>query len=327
LSAVQGHLRYDELRARTDGPSGSSWGIFGDGDEYGTLNFLTPERVAAAARCIRRGAVFNLDYPLDAFPAPVRSRQTPRHSVYDLGPFGRSAQETDVLDDCLDNFYPQGSSHLDGLRHVRNVEHGFYGGAPRAELVPGESRLGIGRWAERGIAGRGVLIDVARYREGLGTPLDHLACEEIGPDLLRETLASQETELEPGDMVLLRTDCPAHLVRHAGDDASAIRTAGLAQTIATVAWLWDNEVALIAADNLAVEATPPLKTTEFGEGRAGRLHPQLIPLLGMAVGELWRLDGLAADCAADGVYEFFLVVKPLNLTGGVGSPANATAIK
>jgi len=50
-------------------------------------------------------------------------------------------------------------------------------------------------------------------------------------------------------------------------------------------------------------------------------------MLGMVVGELWRLDELADDCEADGVYDCMLVVKPLNVIGGVGSPPNATAIK
>ena len=45
------------------------------------------------------------------------------------------------------------------------------------------------------------------------------------------------------------------------------------------------------------------------------------------MGELWKLDDLAADCAADGIYEFFLTYKPLNLVGGVGSPPNALAFK
>jgi hypothetical protein len=57
------------------------------------------------------------------------------------------------------------------------------------------------------------------------------------------------------------------------------------------------------------------------------MHQQLIALLGMAIGELWRLDELAEDCARDGIYEFLVVSKPLNLVGGVGSPANAVAIK
>ena len=57
------------------------------------------------------------------------------------------------------------------------------------------------------------------------------------------------------------------------------------------------------------------------------LHRQMIALLGLAIGELWKLDALAEDCAADGVYEMLLTAKPLNVLGGVGSPPNALAIK
>ena len=42
---------------------------------------------------------------------------------------------------------------------------------------------------------------------------------------------------------------------------------------------------------------------------------------------MWDLDALADDCARDGVYECLLVSSPLNLYQGVGSPANALAIK
>jgi len=47
----------------------------------------------------------------------------------------------------------------------------------------------------------------------------------------------------------------------------------------------------------------------------------------MPIGELWYLESLAADCAADGVYEFMFTSAPLNILGGVGSPPNAIAIK
>jgi hypothetical protein len=57
------------------------------------------------------------------------------------------------------------------------------------------------------------------------------------------------------------------------------------------------------------------------------MHWRLIPLLGLPIGELWDLDALAADCAADGAYEFLFTSAPLNVPGGVGSPPNAIAIK
>jgi hypothetical protein len=53
----------------------------------------------------------------------------------------------------------------------------------------------------------------------------------------------------------------------------------------------------------------------------------VIPNIGLLVGEMWDLDALAADCAHDGVYEFFLSAAPLPITGAVGSPLNPLAVK
>ncbi len=79
------------------------------------------------------------------------------------------------------------------------------------------------------------------------------------------------------------------------------------------------------------------RLTELGRPGAPGLHGDDIPaflwdnriaaIAAMPLGELWRLDELADDCAADGVYETLLVSEPLNLRGGAGSPANALALK
>ena len=313
---------YAELRDQIDVPPGASWRVFGDGDTDGTLNFLTPERVAAARECVQQGAVFNLDYALDAFPGPARFRLAPSHEIFPL-PVPDAGEV--VLDDRICDFYPQASSHIDSLRHCGHPEFGLYGGTPRSALRPGEGPLGVDGWAERGIVGRGVLIDVARLRERQGRPLDHAAEEPIDLALLEEALTAQGATRRPGDMLLLRTGATDHIRRHQHDDATAIRNAGLARSRQLVAWLWDTQVALIASDNFAVESMA--SPSDFGDGYVGSLHCQLIPLLGMVLGELWNLDALAEDCATNGRYEFMLVVSPLFLRGGVGSPANATAIK
>jgi hypothetical protein len=82
-------------------------------------------------------------------------------------------------------------------------------------------------------------------------------------------------------------------------------------------------VAAIAADNPAVEAWPP---AAFDDPDAF-LHRRLLPLLGLPLGELWDLDALADDCAADSVHVCLLTSAPLNVRGGVASPPNALAIK
>jgi hypothetical protein len=100
---------------------------------------------------------------------------------------------------------------------------------------------------------------------------------------------------------------------------------GVAHTEAVCEYLWNSHAAAIAADNFAVEVFPA--DYDPAAHPFGFLHHVLIGLFGMALGELWWLADLARDCAADGVYEAFLVSAPLNAPGGIGSPASAVAIK
>jgi hypothetical protein len=109
---------YAELLDRTDAPPGTAWGVFGPDDELGTLNLLTPERALAAARLVQRGEVFALNWAIE-LPDPHPFRQPPRRNQLGFG-VGR--------DDWLDNFYLQGSSQWDSLRHIAHPRHGFYNG-------------------------------------------------------------------------------------------------------------------------------------------------------------------------------------------------------
>jgi kynurenine formamidase len=85
-------------------------------------------------------------------------------------------------------------------------------------------------------------------------------------------------------------------------------------------FLWDSGAAAVAADNPTVEVAP-------GDHRIGSLHRRLIPMLGFAVSELLDLERLADLSAADGRWDFLFVASPLNMPGGIGSPANALAIR
>jgi kynurenine formamidase len=303
---------YAELLARTDAPPGTSWGLFGARDELGTLNLLTPERARASAALVRTGQVFSLNWNVE-LPDPSPFRKPPiRHQV-GIGSVGR--------DDWMDRFYLQGSSQWDGLRHIAHPRHGFYNGVP-AERVddPSSDTLGIHLVARRGIVGRGVLLDVARHvRFG--------ADEEfaITADLLDEVASSQGVAIEPGDVVLVRTGWTGWYAGLSQEERNAVGMTrpqpGLAPVERTAEWLWDRQVAAVAADNLALETMP----LHFEEGRC--LHFWLIPCLGMPIGELWWLDDLATACAADGRWAFQLVSAPLNVRGGVGSPPNALAIR
>ena len=103
---------------------------------------------------------------------------------------------------------------------------------------------------------------------------------------------------------------------------------GIAQSQEAIDWFADHRVALAASDTFALERFPAVAHSPYGaDTNHGMMHQELIALLGLPIGELWKLDDLSLDCAADQRYQCLLTVKPLNLVGGVGSPANATTIK
>jgi len=310
--------RYADLPVVSEAPPGSAWGVFGHDDQLGTLNLLTAARRAAAASLVRRGATFNLDLPLDlprrAFFPP---RRPPHHQVLGKGTLGR--------DEFLDGLYTQHSSQWDGLWHVRHPAHGFYGWTSDADADDPRGRLGIEHFSAAGIVGRGVLLDVARFLARRGQPLAPDAYYALPAALLDNVAEAEGVELRPGDILLMRTGVDSWIrsgapAGPADEPVEDYQGPGLEQGNPTLAWLWDRHVAAVVSDNLAVEAWPPPSMDEF-------LHFQAIPLLGLVFGELFDLEALAENCAADGVYEVCFMAKPLMLRGGVGSTANALALK
>ena len=318
--------RYGDLLERDDAPPGSSWGLFGRDDQHGTLNFITPYAVRRAAALVKRGETFGLDCLINTIDPPLAHRGNTEHVMVRKGPL--------VWDDYLDGFWPQGGSQIDGLRHIQHPEHGFYNGTRAEALSAGSPALSVHHWAMDGIVGRGVLLDVERYLRGRGRPLDPRSNEGITVGILDEVAAEEGVSLEPGDVLLVRTGWLRFYLDAGAEDRRRLAEAGavcpgLIQAAETVEWLWDHRVACAAADNPSLEALPPHDSSPFPPGHNGMrlLHPDLIALLGFVVGELWALDELAEACAADGAYEFMVAMKPLPLVGGVGSPANAIAIK
>jgi kynurenine formamidase len=290
-----------------------AWGVLDP--NLGTVGLATPAAVVAAAGLIRTGDVYNLDLPLNEPDPPLFGRDPYRHEIF--------ATDRNHVDDRLDVFFPQGSSQWDGLRHVRAREHGFFGGVT-SDPEPGPGVLGIEHWARHGIVGRGVLLDVARYREQRGQPLDPMASHAIGTDDLQRTLDAQGVTLRPGDIVCIRTGWIAayRTLDRTRREAVAARppVSGLSGSDDMARWLWNAHPAALVLDNPTVEVAP-------GDPAVGSLHRRLLPGLGFALAELVDLDQLAAACAADRRYEFFFAASPLNLPGGVGSPANALGIR
>lgn len=311
---------YDQLPVRAGAPAGAAWGVFGDRDEVGTINLLTPECVVAAAGSIKSGRVFALNLPIDIPSPPLFTRQAHRHTVKTFDPPAEF-----VLDDYIDNFYPQASSQWDALAHVKHPVYGAYNGIPDYEVTGrGGTRLGIDNLARRGIAGRGVLADIGRYYERIGKSINYTAAQSIPLEDLEATLAAQNSRLEPGDILLIRIGWTRFYLDASPQVKEELAretvVPGIEGSVRMARWLWEHHLAAVASDSPALEALPKPPEEEF-------LHFHMLAFFGMPIGEMWNLEGLAEDCAHDRRYDFFLTSAPLNVPGGVGSPPNALAIK
>jgi kynurenine formamidase len=302
---MSGRPRHREL------PDGSAWGVFGPDDQLGCLNLLTPQRTAAAATLVRTGQLFSVNAPLDwpepHFAGPTGTRQPPDHVVLEF-PGGR--------DEYLDRFHPQTGTQLDGFLHVTEPGSGL-----AYNRNPGD--VGIEAFASRGIAGRGVLLDLARWAAAHGSPVDWRERRVFTAADLEACAAWQEVEIDEGTILLMRVGWQSGW--HAASEEVRRQVVaqeppvcpGVEPSLAMAGRLWDWGVALAASDNPTLEAFPVEE--HF-------LHVDLLVRLGIPIGELWLLDDLAAECAAQQRHEFLVTCAPLHIRGGVGSTANALAI-
>jgi kynurenine formamidase len=315
--------RHADLPIREGAPQGAAWGVFGDDDQVGTINLMTPDRVVDAAGSIRNGKVFSLNLPINIPDPPLFGRGKHVHTI--------KKYATYILDDYLDNFYPQASSQWDALSHVKHPKFGGYNGFPDSEITGyGGTRLGIDNLARRGIAGRGVIADIGRYHERVGKTISFTTNESIPFEDLLATLKEQRTTIRSGDVLLIRIGWTLAYLAMTPEEKQALaaetRCPGIEGSRRVAQWLWDNRIAAVASDAPGLEAIPPPRPAN-PEDSADFLHFHMLSYFGMPIGEMWDLEKLAEDCAADRRYDFFFTSAPLNIPGGVGSPPNALAIK
>jgi kynurenine formamidase len=310
-----------EYAALPQGPSGgrTAWGLFGAEDNLGMANLMTCERVAAAASLVRSGQVFALNAPLDGFAPPLASSRTPvRHSRVKV-----QREAMIGFDDVLDDFNPQNSSQWDALGHASYDGTRFYNDVGQ-EGVSSGARNTIDALARRGVACRGVLLDLAPEHG-----LDPFDPPTYTTGDLDKAIARTRTEMRTGDILLLHTGF-ANAYRDLSEAdrrrlVQDLRAPGLEHTEEMAAYLWNLHPFALASDTFAVEAWPPDRRAEAAP--FGFLHQMLLGAFGIWLGELWWLADLAASCREDGRFEFLVTSAPLHLRGGISSTANALAIK
>ncbi|MCL8206861.1 MAG: cyclase family protein [Actinomycetia bacterium] len=305
-----------------------NWGRWGPDDQRGTTNLITAEAVLRGVRSVQRGKVFSLAIELNRDGPQITGaagRFNPLHYMMRTGGdaasgemvaryYGGQEVETRSLDDVV--VLPmQAGTQWDSLAHIGHRDV-LYNGVPIHTVSSFGARYNGIEHQRRGIASRGVLIDVARARgvEALepGTA--------IGPEELDRELARTGVRIEPGDIVLVRTGWLAKKRREGWGDYAGGPAPGLA--LACLPWLKAHDVAAVASDTWALEVRPGEV-----EGVQVPFHLVAITYMGLSLGEIWDLEELAEDAAADGQYTGFLVAPPLPVTGAVGSPVNPLFFK
>ena len=138
---------------------------------------------------------------------------------------------------------------------------------------------------------------------------------------LEATAAAAHVTVQRGDLLLIRT---GHMSRYL--DKKDWRHFDLdpfpGVSVHTTSWMHEKQIAAVASDNYAVEVRP----SELPAFR-NPFHVVAIANMGLTLGEIFLLEELAADCAADGRYTFLLVAPPLPVTRAVGTPINPYALK
>ena len=315
-------MKLDARTVREWGERYSNWGRWGRDDQRGTLNFITPERILAACALPRQGLVVSCALPFDdrGPQSGVGGRHNPVHTMLaDGGDALAGAQNLpggfNYADDAI-SMPLQCGTQWDALAHV------FYDGKMyndrdvRLVTSRGAKANAIDQIAD-GVVGRGVLLDLPRRRRvpwlDDGTP--------ILPRDLDDCAEAFGVTVEPGDIVLVRTGMMTRcLEQKSWDGYCAGPAPGL--SIHCTRWLYEREVAAVATDTWGVEVIPNETEDCFQP-----LHMISLRNTGLLLGEIFRLDALAAACAEDGNYAFLFSAAPLPITGAAGSPINPLAIK
>ncbi|WP_460072977.1 cyclase family protein [Streptomyces sp. YKOK-I1] len=302
-----------------------NWGRWGEDDVRGTVNFIDADKRRQAAGLVQRGVSFSLaiefgpDGPQDGRYGrtnpilAVRSMDTADAGDVEFPPHGFGG-----VDDMI--VMPlQCATQWDSLGHCFDRGHAWNGRvASEVASVQGDRLTGIHKMAEP-IVSRGVLLDAGRVLGTDGELPDGFA---ITSEHLERIIEAQgaTSAVGRGDILLVRTGRLSRARREGWGTYSAGDSPGL--SFETAGWLHATEVAAVATDTWGMEVRP----NEFFHSFQP-LHQVLIPNVGMTIGEIFDLDALAADCAEDGVYEFFLSAAPIPFVGAAGAPVNPIAVK
>ncbi|KAF7364348.1 hypothetical protein MSAN_01095100 [Mycena sanguinolenta] len=325
---------YDQLPLHPSFPPRRPHGV--SGDELGALNHIRNATILGAKSEIQLGKTFNLNLQLSMPDPPLIPNRRPL--IHAIQPF--AGYQDDVI-----TLNTQISTQFDGLRHfpystnLSQSTYQFYNDLITFDdiMAPGGSAtLGIQNTAEKGIAGRGILLDWAGWMESKNASFDVFSAIGIPTSDLDAVATWQGLDptslFKPGDFLVVRTGFTKQytaLSPHAQailpyrEDANA-SFIGLEASDATLRWIWDKKLSLVGGDHPAFETLPIGNFLIDGVQRS--LHQVFIGGWGLNIVEYLNLEQLAASCHELKRYSFFFTIQNLNVVGGIASPPNALAI-
>lgn len=294
-----------------------NWGRWGPDDELGTLNFITPDKVAAAAALVRSGRTVSMAIPINKVAGPDNPNPAVHFMslMHDL-PVSESGLSFGM---CFLGMASHGDchTHVDALNHVA-YRGQLYNGKPASLLTSRGSEWGSIAAYASGIVGRGVLLDAARYRG-----VDWL---EPGDAVTRAELeaieAAEGVRLGEGDILVFRTGHHARRLA-LGPWSNEYPPAGEGKAglhVDTVPCMHERRIAAFLPDGDGETVPSNVEDMPYP------IHPLQLTAMGMLVSDSLQLEELAEACEQEGRFEFMVVGLPLRLPGATGSPWNPIAL-
>lgn len=293
-----------------------NWGRWGPADEKGTLNYLTPARMRAAAALVRSGRSVSMSIPINTLAGPDNANPAlhymcTTHDV-DVGSGELLRFATDFLGM---QFHGDCHTHIDALCHIA-YRGQLYNGRP-AESVTSRGALGLDITAyAHGIVGRGVLIDIPRLK---GVPW-----LEPGQAVTREDIeaaeAAQGVRLGEGDIMVFRTGHHRRRLKLGAWDVGYTGQGRAGLDPYSLTLLQERRVAVFLPDGDGEVVPGPMQEIQYP------IHPLQVTAMGMVVADSLQFEELVQVCEAEARWEFLVCIAPLRLPKATGSPFNPIAV-
>ncbi|MCX4743730.1 cyclase family protein [Streptomyces antibioticus] len=286
-----------------------AWGRWTPADR-GAWNRVGAEQVRRAVAGVRSGEVVPLALPWDTRPGPDNPRPA-LHHMTDLGDV-ESPEPSAYKDFVAADYHGRSVTHLDALSHIAYRGRLYDGRAADESVDAGGARFGAVA-ALGALVTTGVLLDLPAVH---GVPWLEPGQAVRARDVLAAEKALGVT-IGEGDAVLLRT---GHVRRRAERGAwdSAALSAGF--HVDAVPLLAERGVALIGSDGDSDVRPSPVA------GVHSPVHTLAVAALGVPLLDNLDLEALAGATAEAGRHTFMIVVAPLNIPGGTGSPVTPVAV-